>query len=237
MIIQELLFLLVVFLSNIIQAITGFAGTLLAMPASIKLIGVNEAKGILNIMGLLASILIAVKSYKNVDKKELIKIVLIMLCGVVIGIWLFKKLPTTLLLYGYGIMIILIALKKLFVKKEIDLSESVLNLILLFAGIIHGMFVSGGALLVVYAAIVFKEKVTFRSTLSAVWIILNGYMLMNHIHAGYFDGDSIKLVLLCIPFLVCGVMIGTWLHHKMNQGLFMKLTYILLLFSGLMLLK
>ncbi len=237
MTIESILFILVVFLSNIVQAITGFAGTLLAMPASMKLIGVNEAKAILNVMGLLASIAIVIKSYKHIDKKELIKIVLLMLVGVVIGIWLFKRIAISWLLYGYSIMITLIALKKLFIKKEIPLSDSVLNLTILLAGIIHGMFVSGGALLVVYASVVFKEKLKFRATLSAVWIVLNGFMLQNHISAGYFSYEAIKLVAICIPFLFIGVVIGTWLHHRMNQALFMKITYILLLLSGVMLLK
>lgn len=36
---KELLFLLVLFVSNVIQAITGFAGTVLAMPPSVYLLG------------------------------------------------------------------------------------------------------------------------------------------------------------------------------------------------------
>ena len=36
---KELLFLLVLFVSNVIQAITGFAGTVLAMPPSVICLG------------------------------------------------------------------------------------------------------------------------------------------------------------------------------------------------------
>lgn len=38
----ELLFLIVVFIANTFEAMTGFAGTLLAMPASMILIGVER---------------------------------------------------------------------------------------------------------------------------------------------------------------------------------------------------
>lgn len=41
---KELLFLLVLFVSNVIQAITGFAGTVLAMPPSVYLLGLDHAK-------------------------------------------------------------------------------------------------------------------------------------------------------------------------------------------------
>ena len=44
---KELLFLLVLFVSNVIQAITGFAGTVLAMPPSVYLLGLDHAKVVL----------------------------------------------------------------------------------------------------------------------------------------------------------------------------------------------
>ena len=47
---RSVLFLLTVFLSNTIQVITGFAGAMLAMPVSIRLIGLEPAKAILNIV-------------------------------------------------------------------------------------------------------------------------------------------------------------------------------------------
>ena len=46
----SVLFLLTVLLSNTIQVITGFAGAMLAMPVSIRLIGLEPAKAILNIV-------------------------------------------------------------------------------------------------------------------------------------------------------------------------------------------
>ena len=47
---RSVLFLLTVFLSNTIQVITGFAGAMLDMPVSIRLIGLEPAKAILNIV-------------------------------------------------------------------------------------------------------------------------------------------------------------------------------------------
>ena len=51
---KELLFLLVLFVSNVIQAITGFAGTVLAMPPSVYLLGLDHAKVVLNVMAWLS---------------------------------------------------------------------------------------------------------------------------------------------------------------------------------------
>ena len=67
---KEFIFLIVLFIANIIQAITGFAGTVLAMPASMFLLGIDDAKVVLNVMALISGLLIAISSYKSINKKE-----------------------------------------------------------------------------------------------------------------------------------------------------------------------
>lgn len=231
---ENILFILVVFLTNIIQAITGFAGTMLAMPASTLLIGIDSARAILNIMGLLSSLFIVIRDFSQIDFREFRKISGIMICGMLIGLGIlhFVQLPILLTLYGY--FIILIALKKMFIKKVVQLEKKPGYIIILLAGIIHGMFISGGSLLVIYAAAVFQDKKVFRSTLSAVWVFLNTLLLFSHIQSGYFDTATILLTIICIFPLFFAVQLGTWLHNKVRQETFLKLTYILLLVSGLL---
>ena len=53
-IVSSILFLFVILVANTIQVLTGFAGNMLAMPFSIHLIGVNEAKTVLNVFNLVA---------------------------------------------------------------------------------------------------------------------------------------------------------------------------------------
>lgn len=230
------LFLLVIFLTNIIQGITGFAGTVLAMPPSILLQGIDVAKPILNILGLLASIWIVIISYKDMNKKEFLKVMIIMFFGLLAGIYIYSILPVPMLLKIYAVFIILIALKGLFVKKEMSLNEWILNSIVFISGIIHGMFVSGGPLLIIYAAQKFKEKSEFRATVSAVWIILNGYLAFNHWQQGLFTIETTRKLLWGILPLLGGMLIGNVLHKKMSQKMFLLITYILLIISGLSLL-
>ena len=68
--IREYLFIIIVLFANIIEGITGFAGTMLAMPASMMLIGAEEAKVILNMVALMVSSTIAVKTYKKIQQKR-----------------------------------------------------------------------------------------------------------------------------------------------------------------------
>lgn len=232
---NEILFYIVAFLSNIIMVITGFAGTMLAMPPSMLLIGVDEAKAILNVMGWLSCVWVVIRDYKYIDVKKFLKIIVIMFIGMVVGIQLFKIAPMNFLLTAYAILIILIALKKLFIQKEIKVPQSMMIIVLLVAGLVHGMFVSGGSFLVVYAVTVLSDKNEFRATVSAVWVLLNGYLMFDHFTQGFFTPDVIRMTLICIIPLAASVVIGNKLHDKINQQTFLKLTYILLLIAGIML--
>lgn len=149
---KELLFLLVLFVSNVIQAITGFAGTVLAMPPSVYLLGLDHAKVVLNVMAWLSGLMIAVTGYRHINWKELLKMSAVMLVGMFAGIQICRIVKSeNILLTIYGIIIVVVALKNLCIHTEKKLPDLILWIVLILAGIIHGMFVSGGALLVIYA--------------------------------------------------------------------------------------
>ena len=230
------LFLLVLFLANTIQAVTGFAGTLLAMAPSMLLLGPDQAKVILNIMAFLSSLFIVSSSLAYVAWRQLRRIVLYMTIGMIAGIYLYQRLPLAFLLPFYGFFVLAIALKGVCTNKEITLSPGLSRLILLGAGIMHGLFVSGGALLVIYAVAAFKDKHVFRATVASVWIMLNVPLMFHDYQQGFYDGQMLLLTGFSLLPLVLATYAGTRIHDKINQRIFMKLSYVLLMLSGMLLL-
>lgn len=228
---ENLLFYLIVFLTNIIQTISGFAGTMLAMPLSISLIGMDQARFILNLMGLLVSVIVLFQEKDNVEVRSIIGIIVFMTVGIGISILLSAWVSQDVLLTVYGVVIILFAIYQL-AGCEIPLNKWTSVILLLAAGIIHGLFVSGGALLVVYAMNRFKEKDQFRANLSLVWVILNSILLLSFI----FEGTAnVSLELLSIPTIatLLGVLLGSRSASKINQKKFSFFTKCLLLIMGL----
>lgn len=229
----QILFLIIFFLSNTIMTITGFAGTMLAMPASILLLGVDDARFILNVTAILSCVFIAIQQWKYANKKELKKILFIMLLGMAIGTVLYQIIPLSFLLPLYGGIIVLIALKRLFLKETKHLPGWICILVLVIAGIIHGMFVSGGALLVLYAAMALQDKAEFRATIAATWAVLDPTFFVLNFNPSLWNMENMILIALCIPPLLLSVYLGNVLHNRINKDWFMKLTYILLALSGL----
>ncbi len=237
--IKTILFLIVVFISNIIQCVTGFAGTVLAMPPSMMLVGYETAKPILNVLGIAASTGVIATNYKSINKKEFLKITCVMLLGIIGGIFIsgYFEQYANVLYIALGLTVILIAVinaVKFFTKKKSKTQPEVISMLLLiFSGLIHGIFVCGGPLLVTYASAKLKDKNEFRSTLSAVWIVLNTVILFSDIRSGSFQKDTLVLLLICMAVLFFAVFFGNIISKKLNRNTFLIITYVLMLISGI----
>lgn len=235
---NTILFLIVIAACNIIQGITGFAGTLLAMPPSLLLVGYSVAKPVLNTLGFLSGWYVFLGNVKSVNWREVFKIVCIMAIGMLAGI-LIKNyfVGREQILYKIlGVFVIFLGFHGLLFPEARQTASKLDNLLLPAAGVIHGMFVSGGSLLIGYATHRFHDKTEFRATLSTVWIFLNGLLLLEELQSGIWSIELFKTLLITIPFLFAGMFIGSKLVAKMSQKIFMKITYILLIISGITLL-
>lgn len=269
-------FFLVILLSNIIQGITGFAGTILAMPPSLMLVGYDTAKPVLNVLGLLSGIYVFAGHRKHVCWGELKKIVAVMAAGIVGGIFLkgFFAGRERALYALLGLFVVCLSLQRLHKLwrdwlgtqedaaagaeaaaeakaaagaktaeakaaaegKAAGPDKAGLYLLLGLAGIVHGIFVSGGPLLIGYLTKRIQDKVSFRATISTVWVVLNTIILLDDIRSGLWNPELVKIQVASIPFLLAGMAVGSRLYAKMSQRLFMLITYVLLFVSGISLL-
>ena len=250
---KEALFYLVVLAANIIQGITGFAGTILAMPFSVRLVGMDVAVPVLNVLGLLSGIYVFAGNRKHVDTKEIKRILTVadpaVIAGIRIKLWLSARPGVLYIVLGTVVTATaVLGLWKMFGpgKGAESASEagrespekpqsSGLTAILILAasGLVHGMFVCGGPLLISYLAVRIRDKTAFRATISTVWIFLNGIILVSQIISGAWSADLLRVQLISVPFLLAGMLLGGVLYRHMSQRAFMVLTYVLLLIAGL----
>lgn len=240
---NDFYFFLVILLTNIIQGITGFAGTILAMPFSLKLVGMDVAVPVLNLLGLLSGVYVFAGNRKSVDKKVLKHVLLIMGVTVLVGIFVRHLLSgkPQLLYYTLGVIVLAISVTGLlktfgFNLKTEDTSKSstvLPEVLLAAAGLVHGMFVCGGPLLIGYLTKKLPEKSAFRATISTIWIFLNGIILISQIVTGMWTPQLVKTALFSLPFLFTGMFIGGVMYKGMSQRFFIILTYVLLFIAGL----
>lgn len=228
---KEFLLLLVVFGANVVQALTGFAGTLLAMPLSIKLVGVDSARIILNFVALFGSAYIIATDRKNINWAAIRTAAPGLLAGMLLAPVVYAAADTETLIYVYGVVIIGISLWKMFAKVQLPMPWWAAYLLVVLAGLAQGLFASGGPFLVVYMSTHTRGKTEFRTTICAVWVLLCTIFVFQN-HASITAADLRLSAMTMVP-LFFSLVLGNLIHKKISQDKFMKIAYFLLLISGI----
>ena len=107
---------------------------------------------------------------------------------------------------------------------------------LLAAGLVHGLFACGGPLVVYVLGRDLRDTGHFRATLSALWLVLNVFLVGSYAVAGTLDRVSLgRSAALLVP-LVIGVALGERVHRRLDPVRFRRAVFALLLLAGLSLL-
>lgn len=229
---RELILQIIILTSNILQVVAGFGGNMIAIPLSIRLMDLSSLKMVLNTFSLVGCIILMFQTWRDINWKEMTKMTIGMVAGMAIGVVIISKASLDFLLYGYGIFVIIVGLCKLVQKKELNCPKALLLLVILIAGIIHGMFLSGGTMLVIYALSVLKDKTEFRATLNCSWVITGFIYMFYDMAAGNFTRINIIRSLIGIATLAVSMPLGNYLFKKIDNKKFMKMTYILIIIAG-----
>lgn len=236
MLLKTVLFILILMFGVFVQALAGFGGTLLSMPLGIMLMGIDLTKPVMTIVAWITGVIVVVTEYKHINKRELIKMVAVMLAGVLIGLWLTGRVQLQFLLIIYAVVVAGIGVKKLFFKQKKEAPPALQNISLGIAGLMQGLFVSGGSFLAVYSVAKLKDKQEFRATSNAVWAIINTVMITTYGISGALTADVLKMSAIAVIPTLAAVWLGGALTKKVKQSTFLKVVYVILIFSGAVLL-
>ena len=240
-IITWLLFGLVAMLTHIIEGVTGFGATVLGMPFAILLLGVEIAKPVLTLYALLLCLYIFIRNIHLVRWDSYLKMMGALLIGLPMGIAVYNYLPQNILLTILAVFMILVSIRGMLIafdilQKTSQIAEWIALIFVWIGGVIHGAYSSGGPLIIIYATEKIKDKSEFRATLCLIWVTLNTIILSQMALAGQLTKQVWEVSLYGIPFLIGGTIVGNIAHHKLNESVFTKLTYTILLVTGIVML-
>ncbi|MBW2224272.1 MAG: sulfite exporter TauE/SafE family protein [Deltaproteobacteria bacterium] len=181
---------------------------------------------------------IAIRDRDSIDWGLLLRRVLpLMSLGMAFAFFLLTKVGGPWLGLAFGIMVLLLSARELhqlrFATAGLDkpISRPASAAAMFGAGIIHGIYASGGPMLVYAIGREGLAKKVFRSTLSMVWILLNVILVTRFMLAGDYDQEVALDVLLLVPAVPVGTLVGEWVHHKVDERTF-KLAVLALLMAA-----
>ena len=241
---QVISFSMVVMCAYFIEGLIGFGGTIMALPIASAIAGLKVTVPVMTVVVLIASVVIAIRDFKHIDKKEFIKITSLMVLGLPIGMWLFSSLPERPLKVALGIFMIIVAMKGLYdgrkkVEEKTEKAKSkyieiIHSIVLFLGGIVHGAFTCGGPFVVVYATSNIKDKSSFRATLCALWATLNAIMLSINIFRGEINSGIMTMALITMVFVIIAIVVSNIVHKKIKGDSFTKFVYVALFISGIL---
>jgi hypothetical protein len=231
------LFGIVVLVTHFLEGITGFGCTVLALPFCVMLVGVKTAVPVLTGLSLILSSYIVIIDRRNIVWKSYLKIITFVGLGLPIGMILFSFLPEDILKKILGVFMILVAARGIYFAfnqkaKVREIGDKALNVILFLGGIIHGAFSAGGPFVVIYATQALKNKSNFRATLSTLWVTLNSIIIVKIALSGAFTPAVVKYFGWSVPFLLAGMLLGNWAHKRIEDRVFTKVVFLVLLVAG-----
>jgi len=228
-----------ILLAYTIEAITGFGSIVIALSLGALMLPISEMLPVLVPLNVMMSGYLTWKHHRHIDWHRLKTLILpLMLIGTVTGYLLAPWLGANSLRLLFGILVVWFAGRELWRlsggHEAIPHSLNASRGITLAAGITHGLFASGGPLLVHALAGIRLDKGRTRATLLTVWFTLNLTLSLLYLFDGRLVASAGHL-LWYLPLLVVGVLVGEYLHQRLNETHFRRAVYGVLLVTGLLL--
>lgn len=235
---------IVVFFSFTLEVITGFGGTVTAVSFITSLLGMHTGVVILTVISIIPQLSVVLRNLKKIAWRNYLIIVGLMFPFLFAGRALQSMVDTHLLkriLAGFIIAVSVFRLVQFFIlskRKEAGEDEQPVvrwysYLALAGAGVIHGMFSSGGPLAIIYASSAIKDKDSFRSTMCLLWVTLNTVLTVSYAVDGSITADILKTILYLIPFLIAGIVAGNLIVKRVDNKVFSVVVYSCLLVTGI----
>lgn len=231
-----------ILLAYTLEAVTGFGSVVVALSLGALLMPIDALLPILVPLNIAMTGYLVGRHWRLIDGQLLLRTVLPgMLIGMGIGYLLLPHLDPLPLKRGLGVLILWFAGRELWRLRASAPARGhtpnwVVRLATGAAGICHGLFASGGPLLVYALATRPLDKARLRATLVCVWFTLNGLLTLAFLIDGRLR-PALPQVLAYAPLLLLGVWLGERLHHRFDERHFRLAIHCLLLVSGTLLLS
>ncbi|KAF0810801.1 hypothetical protein A167_00288 [Alcanivorax sp. S71-1-4] len=227
---------LFILIAYTIEAVTGFGSIVIALSLGAMLLPIPALLPVLVPLNILMSGYLTLRHYRHIHLPTLLRMILpLMALGTVAGYLLRPALGAGLAKTLFGALIVWFAARELWRMARATQGAAhppwLTRTLMLGAGLTHGLFASGGPLLVYALTGVQLDKTRFRATLICVWFVLNSLLTLIFLADGSLL-PALPRLLGYAPLLVVGVVLGEWLHRRIDEQRFRQAVFVLLLFTG-----
>ncbi|MFD2046570.1 sulfite exporter TauE/SafE family protein [Ornithinibacillus salinisoli] len=232
---EVLQFIIIILVASILQTSTGFGFSILATPFLLLLFEPTEAIQINLVLSLVISIALIMKIRNDIDFGILKRLVIGSATGLPIGIAVFLLMDINRLKFGVSLIVLILTIM-LILKFRISQNQKRD----LFVGGLSGSLTTSigmpGPPLLLYFSGTDTQKAKLRGTTLAFYLWIYFISLIVQV---IFAGTNQTIWIssgLALPIVLLGLFLGQLLFKWINQNVFRIFTYVILLFTGFLLL-
>ena len=230
---QFLCIALIVFGASIIQALFGFGFGLISVPLMIFFIDLPTAVVTATAV---STVSCSVQWWESraVDVREMsMRLIRSAIVGMPFGLWLLLNIDARLMKAALGVVVLIgvfLSIKGFDLQRLPKSFDYTMGLV---SGVLSTAPSTNGPPLVFLLHARHYSPENFRAVLNRVFSFLNFLTLIIFAVAGKLTSDALRLAMLSIPVMGCGVFLGTRIRKRINPEHFRNLVIGLLLLSGL----
>ncbi|MGN6103957.1 MAG: TSUP family transporter [Kofleriaceae bacterium] len=219
----------------------GFGGTVIAASVGAQVVALDELLPAFVPVNMALSAWLVATGWRAIAWRFLIvELAPAIAVGAAGGLALFHLPAKGLLALAFGAFVAALALLQLVRPAERPLGQPWRTLLLVLGGVAHGLFGTGGPMIVYVArrrlaaqiADPERAKRTFRATLAVLWLVLNVALLANFLSLELYTRATLDrgtaLALAVIP----GLWLGERVHRALDPTRFERVVWLLLLGAG-----
>jgi uncharacterized membrane protein YfcA len=230
----------IVLLAFTTEAAIGFGSTVITVAIGAQFVPIDRLLPAFVPVNIVLSSWIVLRHRRDVQGRLLaLRFLPWMALGIVPGMALFRLQNTELLGLGFALFVVALSALELRAILRADRGAAATPLklpaaagLLTLGGFIHGLFGSGGPMVVYVASRAALDKSAFRATLSALWLVLNAALVANFATLHRLDRQSATLSAVLLAPMLLALRLGAWLHTRITPDRFRVAIYVLLLLAG-----
>ena len=222
-----------------LRGATGFGAGLVIIPVLAFVMPFEVVVPLLSAMGVFASSGQAWHQRRHLDatsRKPLAALLGWSLVGVALGLTLFAVLASRLLLNTFGVFLAAYALWSL--RPHAPPRTQPRQPVLIASGICGSLVATlfggmAGPFFAVYLDALQLGRARFRATMSTVLFLLSIVRIAGYGGLGLYDLRVGALLVVLMPVMVLGMLVGERLHQRLSDTRFQKVVAVLLVASGI----
>ncbi len=230
---QFLCIAVIVFGASIIQALFGFGFGLISVPLMIFFVDLPTAVVTATAVSTVSCSIQWWES-RAVDVRVMsMRLIRSAIIGMPFGLWLLLNIDTRLMKAALGVVVLIgvfLSIKGFDLRQLPRAFDYTMGLI---SGVLSTATSTNGPPLVFLLHARHYSPEDFRAVLNRVFSFLNFLTLVIFFFAGKLTPDAVRLAMLAIPVMGCGVFLGTRMRKRINPDQFRNLVIGLLFLSGL----